>query len=126
MVNCPHCHKKTITLWDKLWSGSGSPIKCQGCGKLSYVHTKHQFNLKYAWPVIVTWSAIILLGYMFLKTNSLWWLVATPGLWVAGNIWELAAKPLSEITESESEERRKYGNIFLLIIITLVAVGALT
>jgi hypothetical protein len=123
MTSCPHCMKNGITLWAKFWSGSASPAKCKACGGLSYVHSKYRHGFQSAWPTVVTWLAIVFSIFLLFKTNSLWWLAILPFIWFAGNLWELAILPLDKITETEVEERKRFGNIFLVIIFILVLLG---
>jgi hypothetical protein len=123
MSSCPHCMQNGITLWAKFWSGSASPAKCKVCGELSYVHSKYRHGFQSAWPTVVTWLVIACSILLLIKTNSLWWLVTIPFIWFAGNVWELAILPLEKITETEAKERKKFGNIFLVIIFILVLFG---
>ena len=43
--NCPHCNKKGITLWAKMWLGSGVLKTCTCCDKKESVSNKATFAI---------------------------------------------------------------------------------
>lgn len=55
MFNCPHCHRPTISTWDKYWAGSADPVECSHCKKPSSVsrHIETASTLLYVVAVVL-------------------------------------------------------------------------
>ncbi len=123
MFDCPHCHEKGITLWEKMWSGSDTPAACSNCNQLSYAHSKYRFGMRSAWPTLVTWFGAAISIYVLYITNIVDVLLLIPVIWVICYIWEVVSLPLTPITKSESTQLRQYGNLFLAVLL-LAVLGA--
>lgn len=70
---CPHCHEKLITSYQKLFSVSFSPATCPRCGKESIVPIVHGLITLTAW-IILTWVFIglaILVGMSFFLLGTI-------------------------------------------------------
>ena len=72
MYQCPHCHKKAVTVLRKIFLSPGMPAACRSCGRSVSVTYRHW--LKAAWP-----GAAIMVLAMFLKSNLLMYTVSTAG-----------------------------------------------
>ena len=123
MFQCPHCKNNGIGIWAKFWCGSDTPVKCNHCGKLSYVHSKYRFGFQSAWPLLISWLVIALVIYIFSISNNIYVLLAVPFVWLVGRFGELASLPMQPISVQESAANRKFGNWFVLGLAILIIVG---
>jgi hypothetical protein len=81
MVTCPHCEKKTISAWSKMFTGITRQITCPSCGNVSALSWLALFNLiPYAFTIMYImehtrfWSkarwiliALALVSYYFVQ-----------------------------------------------------------
>lgn len=70
---CPYCHEKQISTYQKLFSVSFSPAICPVCHKESNVHIVHGLKALTAW-MILTWLFIglsIMAGMSFFLLGTI-------------------------------------------------------
>jgi predicted CXXCH cytochrome family protein len=91
---CPHCHEKRISSFQKLFSVTFSPAVCPVCHKESNVPIVHGLITLTVW-IILTW---LFIGLAILAQMSFFLLGTIPAFIVCVNKYLLAA-PL-EIRET--------------------------
>lgn len=70
---CPHCHEKQISSYQKMFSVSFSPVVCPVCKKESHVHIVQGLMMLTAW-IILTWVFIglaIMAGMSFFLLGTI-------------------------------------------------------
>ena len=116
---CPHCQANGISAWNKYWSGSASPALCSACGEPSYIPTRYVTYgnfLEYTVGVIALAAAIY--------TSSLLPLAAIVLTVVLVEWGVLHYAPLRAVTHEDIRENKRWGNLFLILIVVLVALAA--
>ena len=87
MQACPHCQKKTITNWEKLWSVTVTPIQCSACHQFSFLHAGHALKGLAFW-IIVTW---LFIGLTWYSRQTFLLLGTIPAMFLAINHFILGA-----------------------------------
>lgn len=94
---CPHCHEKRISSYQKIFSVSFSPAICPHCHQPSHVHIVNGLITLTAW-IILTW---LFIGLAIMAKMSFFLLGTIPAMIVCVNKYLLKA-PL-EIRESRQD-----------------------
>ena len=84
---CPHCHQRQISTYQKLFSVSFSPAICPACLKHSNVHIVHGLITLTAW-MILTW---LFIGLAIMAGMSFFLLGTIPAFIVCVNSFLLQA-----------------------------------
>jgi hypothetical protein len=77
--NCPSCGEKTISFWQKQFTGPLKKIKCKNCDALISVSWFRSFFIIFLGmfiPLIIAWTIFIFLPYLMdikYPKNGIYW-----------------------------------------------------
>jgi len=116
MVECPHCRKDGIGIWAKLLSGPAYPVACVLCGNPSYLPTG-----------LMHWTGVWLqmLGLFAVVVSLMvehWWpLIVFVSIVVGTYALTGIRARLVPMSKVEAGDRKRYGDVFLLVALVVVA-----
>lgn len=117
---CPHCQINGIKPWSKYWSGSTSPAVCSSCGQPSYIPIKY---IKLG--DFIEWGATFASIYIAYITQSFIPLIAALLIFITIELSVLYYAPLRKTTNDKVIKNKKYGNIFLLMLLLVILLAVL-
>lgn len=114
MFECPHCSSRGISAWGKYWSGSASPAYCKVCNKPSALR-----SIEYIKSNLIIF-AIALASFYLMVNHTVFWVLSIVFSYFIGRLYFLFASKLHQMADDQVVESKKYGNLFLVVIIGLI------